>query len=51
MRLIILEWHPQIIGNENFRRGQDLLREAGFRRLESITGTSHVVEAWEKIVS
>lgn len=48
MRLIILEWHPPLIGMEMIERGRKALEGAGFRCVESRQGDLHLVEAWEK---
>ena len=48
LRLIILEWHPALIGQEVFEQGQHALRHAGFTCLASRQGSPHIVEAWEK---
>jgi FkbM family methyltransferase len=48
VRLIILEWHPSIIGEDTFHRAQQALRDAGFHCVASQPGDPHIVEAWEK---
>lgn len=48
VRLIILEWHPSIIGEDAFHRAQQALRDAGFDCVASQPGDPHIVEAWEK---
>ena len=49
VRLIILEWHPSIIGEDTFHRAQQALRDAGFDCVASQPGDPHIVEAWEKM--
>ena len=48
VRLIILEWHPSLIGHDVFQQGQDALRGAGFQCVASKQGSPHIVEAWER---
>lgn len=48
MRLIILEWHPPLIGMEMIERGRRALEGAGFECVASRQGDLHIVEAWEK---
>jgi len=48
VRLIIVEWHPTLIGQDAFQQGQDALRSAGFQCVASRQGNPHIVEAWEK---
>lgn len=48
VRLIIVEWHPAIIGQEIFERAQSELILAGFHCIASRPGSPHIVEAWEK---
>jgi FkbM family methyltransferase len=47
-RLIIVEWHPSIIGLEIFVRAKSELIAAGFHCIASRPGNPHIVEAWEK---
>ena len=51
MRLIIVEWHPTLIGQNAFQHGQDDLRSAGFRCVASRQGNPHIVEAWERFAA
>ena len=48
VRLIVLEWHPTLIGEDTFRQAQQLLRDSGFACVATRTGDPHIVEAWEK---
>ncbi|MDB6007727.1 MAG: Methyltransferase FkbM [Prosthecobacter sp.] len=51
VRLIIVEWHPTIIGQEVFERAKSELIAAGFQCIASRPGSPHIVEAWEKIAA
>ena len=51
MRLIIVEWHPTLIGQDVFQQGQEALRSAGFRCVVSRQGSPHIVEAWERLAA
>jgi len=48
VRLIIVEWHPTLIGQQAFEQAQDALCSAGFRCIVSRQGSPHIVEAWEQ---
>lgn len=48
VRLIVVEWHPTIIGQEAFERAKSELITAGFHCIASRPGDSHIVEAWER---
>ena len=48
MRLIILEWHPSIMGQKNFEKAQEKMSSAGFECLASEKGQTHIVEVWTR---
>lgn len=48
VRVIIIEWHPSIIGDGILRDAREALADAGFECSASQSGALHVVEVWER---
>jgi FkbM family methyltransferase len=48
LRLIVVEMHPSITGQDAYERMGEELTAAGFRLLDRRDGQTHVVEAWQR---